>query len=64
MEYRSRSMFFWLGLILIVLTNLDATKKILPLKKWHGVVNLVAAAMILVWGIRSGALAAGGGYAQ
>lgn len=47
---------FFIGILIIVLLNVDATKKIVPLKKWHGVTNLVAAGLILFWAITSGAL--------
>ncbi len=49
-------LLFVIGILIIVLLNVDATKKIMPLKKWHGVANLVAAGLLLVWGITSGAL--------
>jgi putative NIF3 family GTP cyclohydrolase 1 type 2 len=50
------AILFFIGILIIVLLNVDATKKIVPLKKWHGVANLVAAGMIVFWGITSGAL--------
>lgn len=53
-------MLFLIGILIIVLLNIDTTKSMIPLNRWHGTMNLVAVGLILFWAIRSGALTAGG----
>ena len=54
------SAFFWVGILIILLTNIDTTRKILPIKdNYIKIANLVAAGLLLFWGVRSGALSSG-----
>ena len=55
-------MLFLISLLIIVLTNLNMTRKYIPLKdNLLRLANLVAAGLLLFWGIRNGAFMSGGG---
>lgn len=56
------SAFFWVGILIVLLTNIDTTRKLLPIKdNYIKIANLVAVGLLFFWGVRSGALAGGGG---
>jgi hypothetical protein len=56
------SAIFFAAIAIIVASNINTTRNILPLKEnWIQMANLIAAGMLFFWGVRAGAIGGGGG---
>ena len=59
------SVLFIVCVLTILFTNIDMTRKILPLKdSWTRMANVIAAVILFIWGARNGALMGGGGMSS
>lgn len=61
LKYLPMSALFIASIVTLLVTNIPQTRKILPLKNdWLYIINVVATIILLIFGIRSGAVFGGG----